>query len=228
MKRHLCFFARARQSLLANASYSPLIACVASLVFALFALSCGPPPQGQYYVPETAMEAAEKNVTSRSTQNPASLPQSATVRLQEMPYLRNAFKEPPQTGSRSGLDDFFARTRATVQHATVVSGGSLEVLKAFIANGWAPIVMIRFQGRNREILPLSHYNDQSSEVFLQNPANLSERRISYNDFEQSWATDSRNKCVLITPRRLTEIDIQRVLGKYLPAETFLKVSIRSR
>ena len=229
MKRYLFFLREGHRALLVGSSYSTVRACIVSLVFVLLALNCGPPPQqGQYYIPETAIKAAEQTTTARSAQSQGSLPQSATVRLERMPYLRNAFKVPPSTGSRGALDDFYAKTRATVQNAAIISGGSLDILKAFVAKGWAPIVMVKFPSRNPEILPLSHYNDQSSEVYLQNPTNLAERRLSYADFEQYWAAGSRNKCLLITPRRLTEVDIQNALGKYLPAEAFQQIQLRSR
>lgn len=232
MKRYLSFFSEIHRTFRRGSSYSTLLVCVASLVFVLLTINCGPPPQGQYHVPETALKAAEKNVTPQSTtENQSSLPESATVRLAEQPYLRNAFKNAfsePIPASRMGLDDFFARTRGKVQHAAIVSGASLDVLKAFIAKGWAPIVMIQFQGRTPEILPVSDYNDQLSEVSLQNPTSLNKRRLTYKEFETAWSKNSRNKFVLITPQRLSEVDLEKVLGKYLPAEAFQQVSLRSR
>jgi hypothetical protein len=229
MKRYLFFLREVRQVLLTGSSYSTIRTCVASLVFVLLAINCGPPPQGQYYVPETAIKAAEKNTTAQSRQSQeGSLPESAIVRLQRMPYLRNAFKQPPPTARRSGLDDFYAKTRGTVQNATIISGGSLDILKAFVAKGWAPIVMVELQGRNTKVLPVTRYNDNASEIFLQNPTNLAERRLSYDNFEKYWAAGSQSKCVLITPRKLTEVDIQNVLGRYLPAAAFQEISVRSR
>ena len=228
MKRQLSFFREVRQALLTGSSYSTVRACVALLVFALLAINCGPPPQGQFHVPETALAAAEKNVTQKAKSDQAvSLPQSATVRLERMPYLRNAFKEPPTT-SRGGLDDFYARTRGKVQHAAIISGGSFDVVKAFVAKGWAPIVRVQLEGRNPEILPLSDYSDQTSEIHLQNPMSRTKRRISYSDFEKHWERDSRGKCVLITPQQLSEVDVQNVLRKYLPAEAYQEISVRSR
>lgn len=217
MKRNLFFSREVRQALLTSASYSALCTCVALLVFGLLAVNCAIPQQGQH-IPETEMQA---------TENQASLPESATVRLQEQPYLRNAFKE-SMPASRSGLDDLFVRTRGTVQHAAIVSGGSFDVLKTFVANGWAPIVMIQFQGRTPEILPVSGYNDPLSEVSLQNPTNLAKRRLTYKEFQTAWSKNSQNKCVLITPQQITEADLKKVLVKYLPAEAFQQVSIRSR
>jgi hypothetical protein len=229
MKRHLSFLREVRQTLLSGSSYSTVRACVASLVFLLLAISCGPPPQGQYYVPESAITAAEKTMSPQSTEkNGASLPESATVQLERMPYIRNAFKERVRVSSRGGLDDFHASSRAQVQHSAIVSNCSFDVLKAFIAKGWAPIVMVEFQGRTPEILPMSHYNEQLGEVLLENPSNRNKRRLTYKDFEMSWSRISRNKCVLITPQQLREMDVQKVLGRYLPKEAFQQISVQSR
>ena len=229
MKRHLLFLQKIRQALLKGSLYSTVRACVVWLVSAILIISCGPPPQGQYHVPETAIKAAEKNVPPQSAQNQAGLPDSALVRLQRMPYLRNAFKEPPtRVNSRSGLDDFYATTRGKVQHATIISGGSLDILKAFVAKGWAPIVMIQLPGRNSQILPVSRYNDKANEVFLQNPTNLAEQRLSYEEFERYWGMTARGKFLLITPQALSDVDVRNVLGRYLPAKAFQQISIRSR
>ena len=229
MKRHLSFLREVRQALFSGSSYSTVRACVASLVFLLLAINCGPPPQGQYYVPESAITAAEKTMSPQSAQkSEASLPESATLQLERMPYIRNVFKERVRVSSRGGLDDFHASSRAQVQHSAIVSNCSFDVLKAFIAKGWAPIVMIEFQGRTPEILPMSHYNEQLGEVFIENPSNLNKRRLTYKDFEMSWSRISRNKCVLITPQQLTEMDVQNVLGKYLPKEAFQQISVQSR
>ncbi|MYB96570.1 hypothetical protein F4054_00345 [Candidatus Poribacteria bacterium] len=228
MKQHLFFFKEVRHALLSGSSYSTVRACVAFLVFLLLSINCGTPPQSQYHVPESAITAAEKTMRPQSTQNSASLPESATVQLEKMPYVRNAFKERVRVSSRGGLNDFHASSRAQVQHSAVISNCSFDVLKAFIAKGWAPIVMIEFQGRTPEILPISHYNEQLGEVLLENPSNRNKRRLTYKDFEMSWSRISRNKCVLITPQRLTEMDIQKVLGSYLPTEAFQQIRVQSR
>ena len=227
MKRHLSFLREVRQGLLSD-SYSTVCACVASLVFMLLAINCGPAPKGQYYVPESAITAAERNVTPQSTQNQPNLPENAFVRLQERPYVGNTFKRPLNANTRGGLDDFYAQTRGTAQHAAIVSNCSFDALKAFIANGWVPIVKIEFSRGNPEILPLTRYSDSTSEVSFQNPVSFSERRLSYKDFETSWTTSSRNKCVLITPQQLSDSDVEKVLGKYLPKAAFQQIHLKSR
>ena len=229
MKQHLAFLKEVRHALLSDSLYSTVCVCVVSLVFVLLSINCGPPPQGQYHVPESAITAAEKTMRPQSTQKSgASLPESATVQLEKMPYIRNAFKQRVRVSSRGGLNDFHASSRAQVQHSAVISNCSFDVLKAFIAKGWAPIVMVEFQGRTPEILPMSHYNEQLGEVLLENPSNRNKRRLTYKDFEMSWSRISRNKCVLITPQQLTETDVQKVLGNYLPKEAFQQISIQSR
>ena len=193
------------------------------LLFALtfWVLSCGPPPQtGKFPVPEVA---ATSRV--RAGQVQASLPASGMVDLRKMPYLRNVFKTPLRPGN-GGLDDVFSTLRSQVDNIAIISNGSLNILKAFVAKGWAPIVLLRSQ-RRQEVLPVVRYNDSASELYLQNPNDLSERRMSYEDFEKSWAV-SRSKCLLITAQNLSETKIQEVLGGYLPAEALGSLSIRSK
>lgn len=227
MKRHPFFLRKVHRTLCIDSSYSTSSVSVLLLVFVVLTISCGPAPKGQYHVPETAVAAAAKAAPEQSMQTPEKLPETAAINLREMPYVRNIFKQPLRI-DRGGLDDFYATTRGKVQHIAIVSNASLDVLKAFIARGWAPIVVVRLQGRSPEILPVSAYDDRSSEVILQNPVNLGERRVSYKDFEMFGTASSRNKCILITPQFLTETDVWSVLRSYLPAGTFQQVRVRSR
>ena len=120
MKRHLFFLREVRQTLLGDTSHSTVCACIASFVFVFLTINCGPPPQGQYHIPESVLAAAEKTTTPQSMQSDASLPKAATIQLQKMAYVRNAFKESPRIRSRTGLADFHARTRGTVQHLSLI------------------------------------------------------------------------------------------------------------
>ncbi|MDE0315231.1 MAG: hypothetical protein OXM61_10040 [Candidatus Poribacteria bacterium] len=228
MKRCPSFLKKTRHVSLNSSLYSTLCFFVVLLIFAFLAINCGPVPQGELYIPETENTTAEETTTTQSTQSEANLPESATVDLKKHAYIRNAFKQRPRVTSRNALDDFQTTTRRTVRHSAVIANCSFDVLKAFIANEWTPIVMIEFQGGSPEILPLSEYNDQSSMVSLQDPTNLTKRRLAYKDFEESWKKNSRNKCVLITPQKLTETDVQKVLSEFLPTEAFQEISMRSR
>lgn len=227
MQRHLFFLREIHQVSVASFSYSTLRVCVASILLIVLAVSCGPPPKGQYYIPETVPATATGRTSAQSGQTEASLPEAAAVNLRELPYVRNAFKEPRNIG-RGGLDGFYAATRGKVQHIAIISGGSIDVLKAFVARGWSPIIVVQLQGRSPETLPISAYDDRSSEIFLQNPVNFGARRVNYKDFEMYWVGSSGKRCILITPQQLTEANVRQVLGKYLPAEAFQRISVRSR
>lgn len=227
MKRHLFLLREVCQGLFIGFSYSTLSVCVTLFVCVVLVIGCGPAPKGQYHVPETALAAAAKTAPEQSMETGERLPDAASVDVRELPYVRNVFKESPRI-SQGGLDDFYATTRGTTQHIAIVSNISFDVLKAFIVEGWVPIVMVPLQGRSPEILPLSAYNDSVREAFLQNPVDFGERRVSYKDFEVYWAASSRNKCVLITPQLLTEASVREMLGKYLPAEAFQRIRVRSR
>ena len=108
MQRYLFFLREIHQVLVPSLSYSTVCVCVASIVFIVLAVGCGPPPKGQYYIPETAPTAVTKATSPQSGQTEASLPEAAAVNLRELPYVRNAFKDPQSVG-RGGLDDFMRR-----------------------------------------------------------------------------------------------------------------------
>ncbi len=148
--------------------------------------------------------------------------------MQKLNYLKEAFRRQVNISNQGGLDDFHVKTRPYAKYSAIVSNCTLDVLKAFVAQGWAPIVKYEFHGKKWEILPISDYNDVTQRISLQNPNDIAKRRVKYTDFESSWSKSSRNKCVLITPVQITERDVHRVLGKYLPKEKFKQISVTSR
>ena len=224
MQRNKFSLKNAHGTLAASFSYSTVHAYIVLLVFAMLTINCGSPT---YYIPETAATTtAVKAMPTESRITNSSLPKAAAVNLRELPYVRNVFKETPNI-SRGGLDDFYLTTRGKAQHVAIVSNCSFDVLKAFVAKGWTPIVMVQLQGRKPEILPMSRYDDRSGEVSLQHLANFGERRVSYKNFERDWMI-SRNKCVLITPQQLSETIVRKVLSRYLPIGTFEGIRVKSR
>lgn len=228
MKRHLPFLSEVRQTLRIYSPYSIVQTCIVLLVFPLLTINCGPlPQQEQTIVPETTPIAVEKTSKMPAKQGMTKLPESATVDLEKQHHLRIAFREPPSVQSRIALYNFLVKTHQNGQPAAVIVNCSFDVLKAFVAKGWAPIVMLRIQGRRPVILPVTHYNDQSGRVHLQNPFNLSTRKLSYEDFEKSWKIDPQHRCIIITRQRLTEANVQKVLNEYLPAEALQKIGVKT-
>jgi len=177
-------------------------------------------------IPETSSSEITTNTQSANSMN---LPQAAIVDLKEITFLRDALKTPvTSVSSNAGLEDFHIRIRANVRHSAIISNCNLDILKALIAQGWAPVVKYEFHGRKSEIIPISEYSDQTQQVSLQQVNGNAKRRVDYKDFETSFESSSRKQCVLITRVQLSEADIRKVLSKYLPSETFAQISVKSR
>ncbi len=221
MKCHLSYFYKVRKAILNFSSKSTILGCIVLLAFALLAINCGPLPTAEQIVPET-------NVKPPPIQTQGKLPETANIQLDKLGYLKGVFKRPPRVTSSGGLDDFVVMSRKDAKNSAIVSNCSFDILKAFVAQGWAPIVKYEFHGRTWEILPISEYNDQTQLISLQNPNQISKRRVNYKDFEASWSKSSGNKCVLITPVQITEQDVHKVLGKYLPKEEFKQITVTSQ
>lgn len=205
-----------------NYSLKPtILVSIVLLAFALLAINCGTPPTAEFVVPET-------NVKSPPIQTQGKLPETSIVEWQKLNYLKGVFRKKVNISHQGGLDDFHVKTRPYAKYCAIVSNCTFDILKAFVAQGWAPIVKYEFHGKKWEILPISEYNDHTQLISLQDPNHISKRRVKYPDFESSWSESSLKKCVLITPVQITERDVRRVLGKYLPKEEFKQISVTSR
>ena len=76
------------------------------------------------------------------------------------------------------------------------------------------------------------YDDGDQQVQIGNPLGVrrqgagsrAKRMLSYSEFEKEWTTGSGNKCVLVTPKRLHDVEIHAALKKYLPEEQVARVS----
>ena len=82
MKRHPFFLREVHRTLCIGSSNSTPFISVASLIFLVLAISCGPAPKGQYHVPETAIAAAAKTMPEPSMQTAENLPESAAVNFE--------------------------------------------------------------------------------------------------------------------------------------------------
>ncbi len=226
--KHLSFrLKEIRQQIIRGSIISTVQICIFSLVFVFLVISCGPLPTSEINVPETTTNTTEKTTNMQTQQINANLPESATVDLQKIPYLSNAFKQSPPDRSRLALANFHSKMRQLGHHSALLSNCSVDVLKAFIANGWAPIVMIQLQSRNPIVSPVVHYDNNSSMVHLQNPNSASKRRLSYEEFDNSWGKSSQKRCVIITPKRLTKADVEKVLNQYSLTDAFQQISMSS-
>ncbi len=154
--------------------------------------------------------SGKTTVPGKSAEQPSSLPPSAEVSQGRLRPLVETFKsQQPQ--------NFNALNATTVGRAyslTIVSDCDLDVLKGFIAKGWAPIVSLRTSGRSR-LWAMVGYSP-AGEVVLENPVDNRRRTSSEEEFMTQWELTSDSRCALITPGRLDQAKVQMALNRYLP------------
>lgn len=226
MIHHLLSKYKARQTLPKCLSYSHLHTCMLLLMFLI--ISCGPLPPAELNVPETPNTTAEETTNTQSTPTVVNLPATATVDMIKLPYLRNAYKRKPSVRGRSALANFHLRMREFGQNSAIISNCTFDMLKAFVAHGWPPIVVFQLQNGSTFMSPVSHYDNNTKMVHLQNPNSESKRRLSYEEFEAAWDKDTTKKCMILTPRKLNKADVRKVLGKYLPADATQQINVNTR
>ena len=204
------------------------------LALCLLLVSCGPAPQGERMpIPSaTRSEPASTMSATRSASTTATLPAAAAVDVTKKPLLKAFFRNEPDVNR---LEDLYATTRGKVESISVVSNCNLDVLKAFLATDWAPIILSRRSGKGY-LTAVMQYDDADQQIQVGNPLAAQRRglrtragrMLTYSEFEKEWATGSGRKCVLITAKKLNEMDIHAALKKYLPEEEVARVQVRSR
>ena len=207
------------------------------LALSILLVSCGPPPQTGKLPPIPSANRSRPASTSTPTKTrtasaTGALPAAAAIDVTKKPLLKALFRNEPNV---TRLEDLYGKTRGQVQNLSVVSNCNLEVLKAFVAAGWAPVILSRRSGKGH-LTTVMQYDDADQKIQIGNP--LSARRkgaeprggrmLSYPEFEKEWVTGSGNACVLITPRRLHDVEIHAALKKYLPEDQVDRVRVRSR
>ena len=209
------------------------------LAVCLLLVSCGPAPQGERMPIPSATRSQPASTSAPTASRTASaissaageLPSSAAIDFRKKPLLIGLFRNEPNV---SRLEDLYA-TRGKIQHISVVSNCDLDVLKAFVATGWAPVFRSRRSGKGH-LSAIMKYDDADQQIQIGNPLSARAktprarvgRLLTYAEFEKEWTTGSGNTCVLITPKRLHDVEIHAALKKYLPEDQVGRVQVRSR
>ena len=208
----------------------------ALLVLCILLIGCGPAP-GKRYIPSASTSIdgsfAPRNVPASAT---PSLPWVAEVESARLPLPKTIFRNQPINHS---IEDFYARIKRQDDHISLVSNCNLDVLKAFIATGWAPVVLLRYDGPV-QFWALVGYNDGDEQIQLTNIARAHSgtndlkrqriRRLPYSDFVRKWSSRwSTRRCMLVAPgMAFTEAKVRSVLAKYLTATHASQVTVKSR
>ena len=194
---------------------------IALTVLCFLFLGCGGSTRNDpYRIPELKLSGSGKTtVPQKSVTEPSSLPPSAEVSQGRLRPLVETFKsQQPQ--------NFNALNATTVGRAyglTILSNCDLDVLKAFIVKGWAPIVSLRTSGRSR-LWAMVGYSP-AGEVVLENPVDNRRRTLSEGEFTTQWELASASRCALITPGRLDQAKVQMALDRYLPQSKVERVRV---
>ena len=226
-------------------SYFPRIA-LASL-FCLVVVGCAPSPQNQkFYIAE--LPSSTKPATSMRTE--VALPPVARVRPREFPsrlWLDRLFRsrELHSLKSLDNLDTILAPENAFLTgqmrrrhktgeldtalvpknyNVTVVTNCDTDILKAFVASGWWPFVLLR-RGNQIERWLVVGYDD-SGHISLRDPRGPRVKR-SVTEFQREWKYPSPSQCMLITLEKLNKHDVRRRLQRYLPLSKVSQIHVRS-
>lgn len=203
------------------------------LALCLLLVSCGPPPQTGKLPPIPSANRSQPASASAPTRmRVGTLPSSAAIDVTKKPLLKTFFRIDHDVRR---LEDLYATTRGKVQNLSVVSNCNLTVLKAFVVTGWTPIILSKRSAKGH-LTAVMAYNDTDQQVQIGNPLGVQRRgagsrggrTLTYSEFEKEWSTGSGNKCVLVTPKRLHDVEIHAALKKYLPKEQVARVQVRSR
>lgn len=206
------------------------------LALCLLLVSCGPAPQGERMPIPSANRSQPASTSAPTKTRTASatgaLPASAAIDVTKKPLLKTFFRIDHDIRR---LEDLYATTRGKVQNLSVISNCNLEVLKAFVATGWAPVILSRRSGKGY-LTTVMQYDDADQQIQIGNPLSAQRkglhtragRTLTYSEFEKEWTTGSGRTCVLVTPKKLNDASIHAALEKYLPEDQVARVQVRSR
>ena len=130
---------------------------------------------------------------------------------------------------RFTLSELKAITKATRFAPMAVSGCDLEVLKIFVASGWAPVVSIRSPVGPKHVRAVIGYDDSTERVILVDPVNYTQAplaKVKYADFSKQWV-DPQKTCLLVLSKYIGEASIRIALKNYLSEERMKSIHIKT-
>ena len=199
-----------------------------TLVLCVLLISCAAPTREQR-LPIPSAEPSSSTSPSPLTSRPsatASLPSTAAIDFTGLNLQRIIFQTQPHINR---IDDLYGTTKTQIRHLSVVSNCDVDILKGFVAAGWAPIVLLQYGNeRQRRLWTMVEYDEEAEQIWLVDPATRETRYMPYADFGRKWAVASARKCVLALPGKLTEAKLHSVLAKYLSSTHISQVKVRSR
>ena len=98
--------------------------------------------------------------------------------------------------------------------AYLMSGVSLDILKAFLFNGWPPIMSYKARRDFGHAVVVVGYDDAKKRLLVHDPNFVKVHQFPYHQFLPAWK-QTGNSCLLIVPKGLTRQDIINAVSKYI-------------
>jgi len=111
-----------------------------------------------------------------------------------------------------------------------------DIIKAFVAYGWAPAIILRSPTGPEHLRTVIGYNDPPEELTLTDPMNtvgptepgaLKQMKLSYADFLKMW-DDQQKSCLLFFSQYTDESLIKNALWQFLPKDKTNSIAIRTK
>ena len=114
-------------------------------------------------------------------------------------------------------------TRTSPYSIILVAECDLEVLKALVALGLPPVVIMRSPVGPKHIRAIVGYDDSTERITMVDSD--TKAIFSYSEFSSQW-DDPQDACLLVFHRRVAPKTIKMHLTRYLPLEKIESISIR--
>ena len=166
---------------------------------------------------------------SATTSKSAELPRSQKLDMDKARQVANVYRlldiqKVTQNFNPVILKDIVMNTPFT---AAYLSRCDIDTLRALIASGWAPSVIIQTPGGQKHIrvvIGYDHPPERLALVDIENPSNLMELDEGYGDFRRQW---NRKTCVVFD-RNVSESMVKSALNKYLPRKKVSSIGVTTR
>lgn len=180
-----------------------------------------------------AMQPSQTNITQQATTteeiSKADLPDSLNLNIDEARPAVNVYRElDPQKVVQNFnpviLKDISAKTQF---FGVFLSRCDIDVIRAMVASGWTPSVVIQTPGGQKHVRIVIGYNDPPKRIALvdfKDPARLIQLDEGYDDFMKQWD----NKTCVVFDRNVSESSVKLALRKYLPSEKVSSIGITAR
>jgi hypothetical protein len=186
-------------------------------------------------------EAVSQPTTDKSVSPEAvKLPKSYVPEAQNINNARKvaaAFRDVQSLKAATSINFLIFRDiNAKGYHSAMLTRCDFDIIKAFVANGWAPAIILRSPTGPEHLRTVIGYNDPPEELTLVDPMDtvgptepggLKQMKLSYADFLKMW-DDQQKSCLLFFSQYTDESLIKNALWQFLPKDKTNAITIRTK